>query len=163
MRKLSRSKKGLSTVISTILMIMITMIGMSLVFAYVAVYTQTYQSGVGSSVLEALTIEDVCFNGTNHVYGDDATVSIYNSGQIPATINDIFVDGKATTLTAINGEATASTGGSNSFEFNIYVPVGAQVIVTVQGPYSIWYSLTQYTFKVTTLRGSTFTEVEQAP
>ena len=60
MRKLYRNKKGLSTVISTILMIMVVMVGMSLLFAYVAVYAQNYKAGIGSSVMESLTIEDIC-------------------------------------------------------------------------------------------------------
>jgi len=155
MRKLCRNKKALSTVISTLLMILVVMVGMSVVFAYVSFYAQGYQSGIGSSVLESLTIEDICLNSTNlngvSVYQNVATVAVYNSGQVAATINNVFVDN------------TASLDLSNNYALNIYVPVGGHVIVPIQGPYSRWYSGVQYDFKVTTLRGSSFEEKIVAP
>ena len=40
-------------------MIVVVMVGMTILFAYVAVYAQNYQAGVGSSILESMTIEDV--------------------------------------------------------------------------------------------------------
>ena len=40
-------------------MIVVVMVGMTILFAYVAVYAQNYQTGVGSSILESMTIEDV--------------------------------------------------------------------------------------------------------
>jgi flagellin-like protein len=150
MRKIHRNRKGISPVIATILMIMIVIIGMSIVFAYVSVYTQNYQSGIGSSVLESLTIEDVCFNGTNTVVNgisvsNMATVSVYNSGLIPVTVNGIYIDGNATTLM-----------GTSDFNYHFYIPVGDQEVILVQGPYSQWYPGASYDVKVTTLRGSSF-------
>ena len=65
MRKLYRNKKGLSTVISTILMIVVVMVGMTILFTYVAVYAQNYQTGVGSSILESMTVEDVWIQNSN--------------------------------------------------------------------------------------------------
>jgi len=146
MRKINRNRKGISPVISTILMIMIVIVGMSLIFAYVSVYTQKYQSGIGSSVLESLTIEDVCFNGTTaNGFNNVATVSVYNSGLIAVTVNGVYVDGNATRLM-----------GTTDFNYNVYIPVGQQAVIQVQGPYSQWYSGAYYDIKVTTLRGSSF-------
>ncbi len=55
MRKLSNNRKAVSPVIATVLMIMITMIGMTLLFAFVSVYSENYKAGVGSSVMESIT------------------------------------------------------------------------------------------------------------
>ena len=75
MRKLYRNKKGLSTVISTILMIVVVMVGMTLLFAYVTVYASNYQTGIGSSILESVTIEDVWIQNSNTVQ-----LTVYNTG-----------------------------------------------------------------------------------
>ena len=147
MRKLCRNKKGLSTVISTILMIMVVMVGMSVAFAYVAVYAQSYKAGIGSSVMESLTIEDIFLGST---YGNHVTLWVYNSGQIDATINVVYING------------VAATNGSSTINFNINVPVGAHVPITVQAS-SIWHSGATYEFKVNTVRGSNFVESIDAP
>ncbi len=152
MRKLYRNKKGLSTVISTILMIMVVMVGMSLLFAYVAVYAQNYKAGIGSSVMESLTIEDICLNSTDSPlqYTNHVMLCVYNSGQIGATINVIYING------------VAATNGSSTINFNIPVPVGAHVPITVQAS-SSWISGATYVFKVNTVRGSSFVESIDAP
>ena len=40
-------------------MIMVTMAGMAILFGFVISYSDAYKKGVGSSVMESLTIEDV--------------------------------------------------------------------------------------------------------
>ena len=143
MRNIYRNSKGISPIISTILMILIVVVGMSIVFAYVSVYTQAYQSGIGSSVLESLTIEDVCFNGTNTVVNGvsfNGTVAVYNSGRIAATVNSVYIDGNAAPINATD----------------VYIPVGGQAVILVQGPSPQWYSGAPYVIKVTTVRGSSF-------
>jgi hypothetical protein len=153
MKKLYRNKKGLSTVISTILMIMVVMVGMSILFAYVAVYAQNYKAGIGSSVMESLTIEDICLNSTgatNPVYTTQVTLWVYNSGQIDANINAIYINGVA----AING--------SSNINFNVPVLVGTHVPIIVQAS-STWVSGATCEFKVNTVRGSNFEESIVAP
>ncbi len=135
--------------IATVLMMMIVMVGMSLVFAFVTVYTQNYQNGVGSSVFESLTIEHVWFGAAGLAYSNEVTLWVYNSGEIDATVNAIYING------------AAATNGSSSFNYNIPVRVGQHIPITVQGPY--WQSNVTYQFKVTTLRGSTFEESFTAP
>lgn len=146
MRKLYRNKKALSTVISTILMIMVVMVGMSILFAYVTVYAQNYQAGIGSSVMESLKIEDICLNSTGTAYNNQVKLWVYNSGKIDATINAIY----------INGEA--ATNGSSTINFKINVPVNTHVPITVQASSSNWQINTHYEFKVNTVRGSNFVE-----
>jgi hypothetical protein len=150
MRKLYRNKKGLSTVISTILMIMVVMVGMSVAFAYVAVYAQSYKAGIGSSVMESLTIEDIYLSPGSLAYNNQVTFWVYNSGQIDATINVIYING------------VAATNGSSTINFNINVPVGTHIPITVQAS-STWVSGDTYEFKVNTVRGSNFEESIIAP
>lgn len=147
MRKIYCHKKAVSPVIATILMIMVCLIGMSLVFAFVTFYTQNYQNGVGSSVLESLTIEHVWFlneSSSPTSYGNSATIWVYNSGDIDATINAIYING------------AAATNGTSNFNFNIPILVGQHISITVQGPY--WQSNVPFEFTVSTTRGSTFEE-----
>ncbi|HUK85329.1 MAG TPA: archaellin/type IV pilin N-terminal domain-containing protein [Candidatus Acidoferrum sp.] len=143
MRKLYRNKKGISPVISTILMIMVAMVGMSVAFSYVVVYSDTYKAGVGSSVLESLTIEDIWFRSDTGAYNNVVTIGLYNSGEIGAIVKTIYVNG------------IAATNGSSDYNLNINIPVGQHIQVTVQG-LSSWTPGTKYDFKITTMRGSNF-------
>jgi hypothetical protein len=97
--------------------------------------------------MESLTIEDIFLGST---YGNHVTLWIYNSGQIDATINVVYING------------VAATNGSSTINFNINVPVGAHVPITVQVS-SIWHSGATYEFKVNTVRGSNFEESIIAP
>jgi hypothetical protein len=151
MRKLYRNKKGLSTVISTILMILVVMAGMSILFGYVAVYADNYKAGIGSSVMESLTIEDICLNSTGSAltYTNQSTLWVFNSGQIDSKITAIYINGVAVT----NG---------STISFNIPASIGAHVPINVQAS-STWVSGNTYDFKVSTLRGSNFEESIVAP
>lgn len=131
-------------------MIMVVMVGMSLVFAYVAVYAENYKAGIGSSVMESLTIEDICLGSTGSAYNNQVILWVYNSGQIDATINVIYING------------VAATNGSSTINFNVNVPVGTHIPITVQAS-SNWQSSATYEFKINTVRGSNFVESIDAP
>jgi flagellin-like protein len=92
MRKLYRNKKALSPVISTILMIMVVMVGMSVAFSYVVVYSDTYKAGIGGSVLESLTIEDIWIQPNNNV--NTVNITVYNS----ATSTNLGTDSESPLL-----------------------------------------------------------------
>ncbi len=147
MRKLYRNKKGLSTVISTILMIVVVMVGMTILFAYVAVYAQNYQAGVGSSILESLTIEDVWIQNSTAVQ-----LTVYNTGtatnlgtNVDLTVAAIYVDGTALT----------TSSSSNNINFNELIIAGDHV--TIDGYWSEgFHSGITYDFKIVTVRGSNF-------
>jgi len=76
-------------VLSTVLMILVTIIGMSVLFGFFVNYAKDFQVGSGSAVRESLVIEDVCFNGTRH-----AEVWVYNVGKIDLTVSAVYVDDK---------------------------------------------------------------------
>jgi len=150
MRKMSKSRKAVSTVIATILMIMITMVGMTILFTFVSIYADNYKKGIGSSVMESLTIEDICLNSTGQTYNNQAKLWIYNTGEISANVTAIYVNG------------LAATNGTSNINFNINIPVNAHVPITIQVS-APWKSAVSYDFKVTTLRGSSFENPIQAP
>jgi flagellin-like protein len=157
MRKLRRNKRGLSPIISTLLMIMIVMVGMSIVFSAVVFYADSYQAGIGSSVLESLTIEDIWLQGNaNTGYSNQVTLWVYNSGQIASTINAVYING------------IAATNGTSTFNYNIPIQVGQHIPITVQAcqsslnGFSGWNTGTSYTFRITTLRGASFEQTTTA-
>ena len=59
MKKLFRNRKAVSPVIATVLMILVTMAGMTILFGFVISYSDSYKAGIGSSVMESLTVEDI--------------------------------------------------------------------------------------------------------
>lgn len=155
MIRIFKHRKAVSPVIATIMMILIVIIGMGLVFAFTTVYTANYQNGIGSSVLESLTIENIQLGASGGSYNNQVTIWVYNSGEIASTINGIYIDGIA---------ATAATGGSTS---NIPVPMGQHVQIIVDATQaslnaSSWNTGDTYSFRITTLRGSSFDQSIEA-
>ncbi len=67
MKRLFKSKRAVSPVIATVLMILIVMAGMTILFAFIGAYAQSFQAGSGSAVLESLTVEDVWFKNVQPV------------------------------------------------------------------------------------------------
>ena len=92
-------------------MILVVMVGMSLVFAYVTVYSSSYQAGVGSSVLESMTIEDVWIQNSNTVQ-----ISVYNTATQANLGTNSGVDITVATI-YVNGVALTTSQGGNSIEF----------------------------------------------
>lgn len=156
LRRFGRSRRGLSTVISTILMIMVVMIGMSILFGFVVYYSQTYQAGVGGSVLEYLTVEDIWME-----YGDDTVkITVYNPGTQENLGTDVNFE--VTTIFVNNAPLINCKGDSSSnpnFD-SIYFNEKEQLVragesVTFEGKWSENFDPDRaYTFKFVTMRGS---------
>jgi FlaG/FlaF family flagellin (archaellin) len=142
MRKLfkTRNNRALSTVISTILMIMVVMIGMTLLFAYVTVYAQNYKEGVGGAVMESLTIEDVWFKDSTTLQ-----ISVYNAGKVDCQVNGIYNNG------------VALVGATN---LNTPIKIGEHKLFVVNQPAG-WPTLNN--LKIVTVRSSEFTGAYNYP
>jgi flagellin-like protein len=144
MRKIIKNNKALSSVLSTILMILIVVIGMSLVFAFFVNYVRDYQLGRGSSVLELAEIEDVWFH-PNMVNGSfPVDVWLYNYGKIDIQISSVYVDGIPVNFTY---QPTTVQVGQH-----------AKMIVLLN-----WTSGEDYDIKIITARSSVFEGEYVAP
>ena len=98
MKRLLQNKKAISPVIATVLMILVTMAGMAILFGFVISYSDAYKSGVGSSVMESITIEDIWISPPSvpdplHT----VQISVYNVGKVDSTITSTYVNGLALT------------------------------------------------------------------
>lgn len=136
MRKLFKNKKGVTPVISAVIMILVVMIGMSALFAFFVNYSKDFQIGSGSGVLEAVTVEDLWFKNETAV-----EIWLYNYGKVDVKISDIYVNDV-----------------SIDFEFNddiddSKIAVGAHRNLTVSMPSAPG---TGYHFKIVTARGTSF-------
>lgn len=152
MKRLLHNKKAVSPVIATVLMIMVTMVGMTILFAFVASYSDNYKAGIGSSVMESLVIEDIWLSPGATNYGSSVEISVYNAGKIDSTITSMYANG------------LKLTKGGN-FNLNEAVPVGEHRIISLDfdNGQSRWYSGREYEFQVSTLRGSDFKITYTAP
>ncbi len=133
MKRLFKSKKAVSPVVSTILMIMVVMVGMTVLFAFLASYTSSYQQGSGKAVLESMTVEE------SWLSNGQATVWVYNIGKTDLTISEVYVNAQKVTPSP-----------------NLVVPVGQHMQLTVASPTGSFLAGSSYAFKFVTQRGSSF-------
>ena len=127
MMRLFRSRRAVSPVLSTVLMILVVITGMSLLFAFFVNYTRDFQTGSGSAVLESMTVEDVWFTNPN-----GPQVWVYNVGKVSLTITSVYVDDQLDSSP------------------NIEIKTGQHQPITVGSAYS------GCTIKIVTARGSAF-------
>jgi len=153
MKKLFRNRKAVSPVIATVLMIMVTMAGMSILFGFVISYSDSYKAGIGSSVRESLIVEDIWLSPGSNSYISDSThsvqLSIYNVGKVDSTITSSYV----------NGLALTKSGNLNLKESII---IGQHLTITLNWNQA-WNHGQQYTFRISTLSGSNFDVTYTAP
>jgi hypothetical protein len=134
-RKLCRNRKGVSTVIATILMIMVVMVGMSILFGALVVYSENFHSGRGSAVLESITVEDVHFINSARVQ-----LSIFNTGKTELKITNVYINSQMATLTPTS----------------LTIKVGEHKELSVFPSGMTFISNTGYSFKIVTERGTGF-------
>ena len=127
MMRLFRNRRAVSPVLSTVLMILVVITGMSLLFAFFVNYTRDFQTGSGSAVLESMTVEDVWFTNPN-----GPQVWVYNVGKVSLTITSVYVDDQLDSSP------------------NIEIKTGQHQPITVGSAYS------GCTIKIVTARGSAF-------
>jgi flagellin-like protein len=146
MRKLFSNKRAVSPVIATVLMILVTMVGMTILFAFVTSYSQFYKEGVGSQVLELITVEDVWIKADSY---HSVQITVYNAGKIDSQITSVYVNGLAL--------AKDSVVGSDFNLAGLTAEVGKHLTFTVYGSAQIPLNPIQtYTFTIGTKTGSTF-------
>jgi len=143
LRKLRRSKRAVSPVLSTVILVLIVVIGMSFIFAFFVDYVRDYQQGRGSSVMELLEIEDVYFVANNTV-----EVWLYNYGEIDLEIDAVYVNGLSMNATTLYTDWILDPYDHEKF------------IVTLVYD---WEPNSSYYFKFVTVRGSSVERSYYAP
>jgi|WetSurMetagenome_2_1015567.scaffolds.fasta_scaffold29390_4 flagellin-like protein len=154
MKKLFTNRKAVSPVIATVLMIMVTMAGMTILFGFVISYSDSYKAGIGTSVMESLTIEDVWVNGAS------IQVTIYNAAtkanmgsDVDLNVATIYVDG----LALINNDQTSINRDTINFNDKL-VGSGEHVmfICKLSSASFLLSSGTTHDITIATIRGSNF-------
>jgi flagellin-like protein len=135
MKRLLKNKKALSPVLSTILMIVIVVIGMTIAFGFFVNYVRDFQAGRGSSVMELLDVEDVWFKPAS-----DVEIQLYNYGKIDAKISSVYVDGLLVDFTPT--------------EIQVLVGKHAKMTISLTSPWAP--NGVSYDIKIVTERGSVF-------
>jgi flagellin-like protein len=150
MKKLSNNRKAVSPVIATVLMILVTMAGMTILFAFVSSYSDNYKAGIGSSVMESLIVEDIWLSPHNPTYNSEVQITVYNVGKVDSTITSMYANGLKLTE-------------NNKLNLNKPIAVGQHLTISLDWRPNSWVHDQEYTFRVSTLSGSNFDIKYTAP
>jgi len=145
MKKMLNSKKGISPILATLLLIVIAVAAVIVTYAWVMTFTssQTGQSGV------FLRKDAVAWNST----AGTITLYIRNTGTADATIDAVYVGTSSTDLP----KQTSVTYNPTS---KLVAKDGGSITITITYP---WTTKTTYYFKVAPLVGSPLEFNEKAP
>lgn len=143
LRKIRGNKRAVSPVLSTVILVLIVVIGMSAIFSFFVDYVTNYQRGRGSAVKELLEIEDVYFADVNVV-----EVWLYNYGDIDLEVDAAYVNGLSVNLIYFHADWTLNPSQHKRFN------------VTLNAD---WVPNLSYTFKFITVRGKTVERAYFAP
>jgi flagellin-like protein len=139
--KIMKSRKGISPILATLLLIVIAVAAIAVTYAWIMTYMGNTTDKAGVMLYEA---------NTNFVStpSKSVTIDIGNSGTSDATVIAIYAGNSATSMTSqtiTSHEVTA--GGFYSFSV----------------PFSTWASGTTYYFKVVPSSGQPLTFTAKAP
>ena len=138
--------RAVSPVLSTVILVLIVVLGMSLVFAFFVDYVSDYQRGRGGSVMELVEIEDVQFTGD-----DGVEVWLYNYGKIEFEVDAVYVNGLKMEEFNFTGKSSVELYDSDEDGSVEVIPSAhAKFNVTLSGG----SSAVAYVFRVVTERGS---------
>jgi FlaG/FlaF family flagellin (archaellin) len=155
MKKLFRSRRALSPVVSAVLMMLVVMIGMSLLFGFFVNYAGDFQRGSGSAVLESMVVEDV------HFVDSRAEIWVYNVGKVAFNISSVYVNGALVSNPPSLLEVTYK--GTDITPLPNEVRDGAHGQIRVASATYQFSRGSSYTFKIVTERGSSFEVTEVYP
>jgi len=141
MKNFRRSKKALSPVVASIILIAVTVAVSIAVAAWMGALT------VGFMQTEQLTITSVTFNGVSGA-GTTVTMIANNTGTASVTINQVWVGTAQATFTSV---PTSATAAANS---------GMTLTVTLP---AAWASGNNYAFKLISTKGNNYLYTAIAP
>ena len=136
MRTILKSKKGISPILATLLLIVIAVAAVIVTYAWVMTFTGSTTSQAGA----VLTVENVRFYGSQE---DRIEIVIRNSGTADATVDSVYVGDTSSNLVA----HTDLTWSDSSH----IVAAGSTLTITVRN-YS-WNEGETYYFNIGTEEG----------
>ena len=126
MRKIKGNKRAISPVFSTVILVLIVVVGMSAVFTLFVDYVSDYQAGRGSSVMELLEIEDVRFVGN-----DSMEVWLFNYGDLDLKLDSVYVNRLNATLNYYSGDWSLNPDQHKKFTvtlYDVWIPDGSYIL-----------------------------------
>ena len=159
LRRFGGNRRAVSPVLSTVLLVLIVVLGMSMAFAFFVDYVSDYQRGRGSSVLELVEIEDVYF--INQTDGS-IEVWLYNYGKIEVEVDTVYVNGLLVDNFNFTGNSSVDLGDvdeDDSVEVKPYAhAMFNMTLVDGWVPDNV-----AYIFRFVTERGSAFEREYSSP
>lgn len=138
MRNILKSKKGISPILATLLLIVIAVAAVIVTYAWVMTFTASTTSQAGA----VLTVENVrYYNTSSSEYNIDITLR--NSGTADATVDSVYMGTSASDLELLTS-SEASTGN---------VVAGSTYTIEITGDTTLWTDGTTYYFNIGTEEG----------
>ena len=145
MRTISKSKKGISPILATLLLIVIAVAAVIVTYAWVMTFTASTTSQAGA----ILTSENVRFYSA-----DDVEITVRNSGTSDAKVVEVY-----------QGTVSASLEKQSSVDYDPttqIVGAGSSILIDFRLD-DDWESGTRYYFKVVTEEGFSLPFSAEAP
>ena len=137
MKSILKSKKGISPILATLLLIVIAVSAVIVTYAWVMTFTGSTTSQAGAIV----TVENVNFNNG----GNGIEITLRNSGTADATVDTVYMGNSSSSLSSVTG-STAFNPSSK------IIVAGSTLTMTISGT-SIWSDGTTYYFNIGTEEG----------
>ena len=147
MRSIFKSKKGISPILATLLLIVIAVAAVIVTYAWVMTFTASTTSQAGA----VLTVENVRFYGS----GDDIEIAIRNSGTADAEVVEVYLGEASSDLQKVSSGDIAYMPSSK------IISAGSSLEIDIENV--DWESGTRYYFKVVTEEGLSIPFSEEAP
>ena len=138
MRSILKSKKGISPILATLLLIVIAVAAVIVTYAWVMTFTSSTTGQAGA----VLTVENIRFHNVSST--DYIEVIVRNSGTSDAKIVEVYA---GTSSTALAAQSTITYTPTTQI-----VSEGSSLNVTIQYD---WTDGTRYHFKMATEAGQT--------
>ncbi|MEM2994921.1 MAG: archaellin/type IV pilin N-terminal domain-containing protein [Candidatus Bathyarchaeia archaeon] len=140
-KKMLKSKRAISPILATLLLIVIAVAAIVVTYAWI----MTYMTSAGTQAGTWIRIDSATINAAN----DTVTIYVRNTGTEPATIDAVYIDGTDVTY-CVKQPTLPYT-----------IAVGGRAIITVNGTGAgfDFVANSRYTIKVTTTTGATTGDV----
>ena len=137
MKRFVNAKRGISPIVSSLLMLLVAVIAFGLVLGYTNNFISAQRSNTLSYIRERLAVEDVWFRLDN-------TISLYvtNVGMVPLQITEVLVNHESVDISPSPLKLVRFQLGEARFNFSWVSGVEYSFIIMTKGGYYIEVSST---------------------